>query len=99
MLHQETILYHLEQAFYGGYTSRELRFLNYAQYWNPVNGSKNGRFMMNANKIIKLVQLEVYFEFFLIWSLSTNIIKGADLSNDLSLCLLRCLIIISYRIV
>lgn len=29
MLHQETILYHLEQAFYGGYTSRELRFLNY----------------------------------------------------------------------
>ena len=25
MLHQENILYHLEQAFYGGYTSRELR--------------------------------------------------------------------------
>ena len=41
---------------------------------------------MNANKIIKLVQLEVYFEFFLIWSLSTNIIKGVDLSNYLSLC-------------
>lgn len=67
-----------------------------AQYWTvlgPSNWVKNGRFMMrilNDNKIIKLVQLEIYFEFFLIWSLSTNVIKGADLSNDLSLYLLSC---------
>ena len=39
MLHQETILYHLEQAFYGGYTSRELRFFGYIDVgdgsWGP----------------------------------------------------------------
>ena len=30
-----------------------------AQYWDPVTGSKNERFMMNANKIIKGVPMSV----------------------------------------
>ena len=40
MLHQETILYHLEQAFYGGYTSRELRFFRLHRCWWRILGIK-----------------------------------------------------------
>lgn len=38
-----------------------------------------------TNEIIKLVQLEVHFEFFLLWSPCTNVIKGAELSTGLSI--------------
>ena len=35
------------------------------------------------NKLIQFVQLEVYFEFFLLWPLCTNVTKGTDLSTGL----------------
>ena len=47
--------------------------------------------MGGANEIIKLVQLEVHFEFFLLWSSCTNVIKGAELSTGLSVDPLYCI--------